>query len=139
MDLLLTLNHQGCNHHCLLPVWKNIASETAESYGPGDRLLKLKVSLQAMNKSPSLPERWYARAVTYEMNGVEKTVLTSLPVDRYNATDVAEFYHSRWELEVGFRNLKISLLNNALVLRLHNVELLEQEVGHIAGLQPDTA
>ncbi len=106
---------------------KNIASETEESYGPGDRLLKLKVPPQAREKNPSLPEFWYARAVTYEVNGVEKTVLTPLPADRYKAKEVAELYHSRWEIEVGFRNLKSSLLNNALVLRGRKVELLEQE------------
>ncbi len=49
-DLLLTLNQQGCNRHWLLPTWKNIAAETEESYGPGDRLLKLKVSPQARKK-----------------------------------------------------------------------------------------
>jgi hypothetical protein len=59
---------------------------------------------------------------------VEKTVLTSLPADRYKAKDVAELYHSRWEIEVGFRNLKSSLLDNALVLRSRKVDLLEQEV-----------
>jgi IS4 transposase len=62
------------------------------------------------------------------VNGVEKTVLTSLPADRYRAKDVAELYHSRWEIEVGFRNLKSSLLDNALVLRSRKVDLLEQEV-----------
>lgn len=59
---------------------------------------------------------------------MEKTVLTSLPADRYKAKEVAELYHSRWEIEVGFRNLKSSPLNNALVLRSRKVELLEQEV-----------
>ena len=127
-DLLLTLSQLGCNRHWLLPAWKNIAAETEESYGPGDRLLKLKVSLQARKKNPALPVFWFARAVTYEVNGVEKTVLTSLPADRYKAKEVAELYHSRWEIEVGFRNLKSSLLNNALVLRSRKVELLEQEV-----------
>ena len=38
--------------------------------------------------------------------------------DRYKAKEVAELYHSRWEIEVRFRNLKSSLLNNALVLRM---------------------
>lgn len=76
----------------------------------------------ARKKNPSLPEFWYARAVTYEVNGVEKTVLTSLPADRYKAKEVEELYHSRWEIEVGFRNLKSSMLNNALVLRSRKVE-----------------
>jgi len=48
----------------------------------GDRLLKLKVPPQALKKNPSLPEYWYAHAVTYEVNGAEKTVLTSLPANR---------------------------------------------------------
>ncbi|EDV5316253.1 transposase, partial [Salmonella enterica subsp. enterica] len=95
-DLLLTLNQQGNNRHWLLPARKNVVAETEESYGEGDRLLKLKVSPQARKKNPSLPEYWYARAVTYEVNGVEKTVLTSLPADRYKAKEVAELYHSRW-------------------------------------------
>ncbi|ENW9131363.1 transposase [Escherichia coli] len=68
------------------------------------------------------------RAVTYEVNGVEKTVLISLPADRYKAKEVAEVYHSRWEIEIGFRNLKSSLLNNALAQRSRKVELVEQEV-----------
>jgi hypothetical protein len=46
-------------------------AETEESYGAGDRLLKLKVSPQARKKNPSLPEYWYARAVTYDQWGGE--------------------------------------------------------------------
>lgn len=127
-DLLLTLSRSGENRHWLLPARKDIASEVQESYGAGDRLLKMRVSPQARKQNPSLPEYWYARAVSYELNGVEKTVLTSLPADRYPAKAVAELYHCRWEIEVGFRNIKSSLQNNALVLRSRKVELLHQEV-----------
>lgn len=127
-DLLLTLNRQGSHRHWLLPARKDMAAETETRYGAGDRLLKLNVSQQARKKNPSRPEYWYARAETYEVNGVEKTVLTSLPADRYKAKEVEERYHSRWEIEVGFRNLKSSLLNNALVVRSRKVERLEQEV-----------
>ena len=89
----------------------------------------MKVSPQARKQNPSLPEYWYARAVSYELNGVEKTVLTSLPADRYPAKAVAELYHCRWEIEVGFRNIKSSLQNNALVLRSRKVELLHRKSG----------
>lgn len=84
-DLLLTLNRQGSHRHWLLPARKDMVAETETRYGAGDRLLKLKVSQQARKKNPSLPEFWYARAVTYEVNGMEKTVLTWLPADRYKA------------------------------------------------------
>lgn len=88
----------------------------------------MKVSPQTRKQNPSLPEFWYARAVSYELNGVEKRVLTSLPADRYPAKAVAELYHCRWEIEVGFRNIKSSLQSNVLVLRSRKVELLHQEV-----------
>ena len=71
-DLLLTLSRSGENRHWLLPARKDIVSEVQESYGAGDRLLKMKVSPQARKQNPSLPEYWYARAVSYELNGVEK-------------------------------------------------------------------
>ena len=113
-----------------------MVSEVQESYGGGDRLLKMKVSPQARKQNPSLPEYWYARAVNYDIGGVEKTVLTSLPADRYPAKAVAELYHSRWEIEVGFRNIKSSLQSNAMVLRSRKVDLLRQEVwGVVAGFQ----
>ncbi len=82
---LLMPNQQGCNRHWLLPAWKNIASETEVIYAPEDRLLKLKVLPQARKKNLSLPEPWYVRAMTYEVNGVAKTVLTSLPADSNKA------------------------------------------------------
>ncbi|WP_159990760.1 MULTISPECIES: IS4 family transposase, partial [unclassified Raoultella] len=127
-DLLMTLSQSGDNRHWLLPARKNVVSDVQESYGAGDRLLKMKVSPQARRQNPSLPEFWYARAVSYDIDGVEKTVLTSLPADRFPAKAVAELYHSRWEIEVGFRNIKSSLQSNALVLRSRKVELLHQEV-----------
>ncbi len=43
-DLLLTLSRSGENRHWLLPARKDIVSEVQESYGAGDRLLKMKVS-----------------------------------------------------------------------------------------------
>ncbi len=127
-DLLTGVNHGGENRHWLLPARKGMVADVQESYGAGDRLLKMKVSAQARKQNPALPESWHARAVSYDIGGVEKTVLTSLPADRYPAKAVAELYHSRWGIEVGFRNIKSSLQSNAMVLRSRKVELLHQEV-----------
>ena len=66
------------------------------------------------------------------MNGVEKTVLTSLPADRYKAKDVAELYHSRWEIEVGFRNLKSSLLEQEVWGMLLAYNLIRREATRAA-------
>ncbi|EHU4797871.1 transposase, partial [Vibrio vulnificus] len=44
------------------------------------------------------------------------------------AESVAELYHERWEIELGYRDIKSSMQHNALVLRSKTVELVYQEL-----------
>ena len=98
-DLLLTLNQQGSNRHWLLPARKDMVAETEVSYGAGDRLLKLNVSPQARKKNPSLPEYWYARAVTeQEVWGM----LLAHNLIRREATKAAE-KHKKAPSEISFK------------------------------------
>jgi IS4 transposase len=93
-------------------------------------LVQMKVSPQARKKNPLLPEHWQVRAVTYEVEveGKEKTVFTSLPASRFSAEQVATLYHERWEIELGFRDIKSSMQDNALTLRSKTVDLVYQEL-----------
>jgi IS4 transposase len=75
-----------------------------------------------------IPEYWQVRAVTYEVEGKEKTVFTSLPASEFNAEQVATLYHERWEIELGFRDIKSSMQDNALTLRSKTVDLVYQEL-----------
>ncbi|MBU3055526.1 transposase, partial [Pseudomonas indica] len=75
-----------------------------------------------------LPTHWDVREVSYEVKGKIKTVLTSLPVDTYSAKAIATLYRERWEIELGFRNIKSSLQQNAMTLRSKVKELVYQEV-----------
>ena len=75
------------------------------------------VSHQARKRNPFLSEYWYARAVTYAVAGEEKTVFTSLPAKHYSAQQVARLYHERWEIELGFRDIKCSMQKNTMTLR----------------------
>lgn len=127
-DLLLTLANQGRQRHWLIPARKNLVSEEIERYGEQDRLLKMKVSPQARKCNPELPEFWTVREVGYTVRGKHKTVLTSLPADRYDAEAVAALYQERWEIELGFRDIKSSMQQNAVTLRSKKVELIYQEV-----------
>jgi len=86
------------------------------------------VSPQARKRNPELPETWEVRAVTYDINGVEKTVFTSLPFEQYSTESVASLYHERWEIELGFRDIKSSMHNNAMTLRSKKVDLIYQEI-----------
>lgn len=55
-------------------------------------------------------------------------MLTSLPADHFEAKTVAALYHQRWQIELGFRDIKSSMQHNALTLRSKTVELVYQEL-----------
>ncbi|HAS8529035.1 TPA: IS4-like element ISVvu3 family transposase, partial [Vibrio vulnificus] len=127
-DLLLSLQNSGSNRHWLLPAKKGVKFRLLDDEESDDMLVEMKVSPQARKKNPNLPEKWQVRAVTYQVQGKHKTVFTSLPREEYDAESVAELYHERWEIELGYRDIKSSMQHNALVLRSKTVELVYQEL-----------
>lgn len=127
-DLLLSLASGGDNRHWLIPARKALVSEEVRRYGKGDRLLRMTVSAQARKRNSSLPTHWDVREVSYDVQGKVKTVLTSLPADLYSAKAVAKLYQERWEIELGFRDIKSSLQQNAMTLRSKVTDLIYQEV-----------
>ena len=127
-DLLLSIQSGAPERHWLIPERKGLVSEEILRYGEGDRLLQMKVSPQARKKNPALPLDWQVRAVTYEVQGQTKTIFTSLPADRFSAEQVATLYHERWEIELGFRDIKSAMQDNAMTLRSKTVELVYQEL-----------
>ena len=68
------------------------------------------------------------REVSYESRGQVRSLLTSLPVVDYSAEVVAELYLKRWEIELGFRDIKSSMQQNAVTLRGKKIDLIYQEV-----------
>lgn len=127
-DLLLKVSQQGEQRHWLIPERKNLVREEIERYGKHDRLVRMRVSPQARKKNPELPEFWEVREVSYPVKSGMKTVLTSLPVESYSAKIIAKLYQERWEIELGFRDIKSSMQNNAITLRSKKVDLIYQEV-----------
>ncbi|CAM3227238.1 hypothetical protein PSFL111601_13035 [Pseudomonas floridensis] len=88
----------------------------------------MKVSQQARKRNPDLPTHWEVREVSYEVQGKLKTVVTSLPAGTYSAKAVAGLYQERWEIELGFRDIKSSMQQNAVTLRSKKTDLVYQEV-----------
>ncbi|MGU0876961.1 IS4 family transposase, partial [Pseudomonas aeruginosa] len=127
-DLLLSLAGYGSNRHWLTPARKNLVMEEIERYSEHDRLVRMKVSVQARKRNPNLPTHWEVREVSYESQGQVKSLLTSLPAGAYSAEAVAELYLERWEIELGFRDIKSSMQQNAMTLRSKKVDLIYQEV-----------
>ena len=123
-----TLMSGGNERHWLIPKRSNTAYEVVKVYGDGDALWRMTVSPQAKKMNPELPAYRDVRAVTYEVQGKPKTVLTSLPQSDYTADQIALLYQQRWEIELSFRDIKSSILNNAVTLRSKTVDLIYQEM-----------
>ena len=70
-------------------------------------LVRLRASPQAKKKWSELPEQFEARLLTRTVNGKERQVLTSLtdPL-RFPASELMELYQNRWEIELGYREMK---------------------------------
>lgn len=47
---------------------------------------------------------------------------------KYPAADIVDLYAHRWEIELGFREMKQHLMQNELTLRSKTPELAEQEL-----------
>ena len=127
-DLLLGLSTKGQQRHWLIPERKGLVYEEIERFNEQDRLLRMKVSPQARKRNPDLPETWVVRAVSYPVKKGIKTIFTSLPAEQYSTDKITQLYQERWEIELGFRDIKSAMQNNSLTLRSKKVELIYQEV-----------
>jgi len=127
-ELLSSLNKAGTHRHWLIPAKKGTVCEEVARYNPHDRLVRMKVSPRARARNPTLSTHWEAREVSYEIQGKLKTVMTSLPANTYSTEAVAQLYQERWEIELGFRDIKSSMQQNAVTLRSKKVDLIYQEV-----------
>jgi hypothetical protein len=128
-EILVGLTMAGQERHYLIPAKSNTKWEVL-SGSADDCLVRMRVSPQARAKAPGLPEHWTARAVRMvSANGKERRLLTSL-LDRrrFPAHALAECYRRRWEIETSYRELKQSLLGEALTLRSQQPASIEQEI-----------
>lgn len=91
--------------------------------------MRMPVSPQARAQRADLLTHWEARLIACQVAGVPRRFLTSLPDPKaYPARDVVAHYTERWEIELGFREIKQGLLHKAPVLRSKKPELIEQEI-----------
>ncbi|MHC8348494.1 transposase [Pseudomonas sp. RT4P38] len=58
------------------------------------------------------------------------------PPAAFPSDEIVDLYSQRWEIELGFREMKQTLLNSSYTLRSKTPEMIEQELwGGVAGLQ----
>lgn len=129
LNLLYQWQQSGEERHWLIPVRKGLQYEIIKSNGRLDKQVKLKISAQARKQNPDLPTYIEARLVTKSIKGKLHQVLTSMiePL-RFPSAEIVELYSHRWEIELGYREMKQTLLNNEYTLRSKKSEMVEQEL-----------
>jgi Insertion element 4 transposase N-terminal/Transposase DDE domain len=128
--ILIPLAGRGRERHWLTRAKKNLRWKVIRRLGRGDELVEMKVSRAARAKDPSLPATWQVRAIRYQRKGFRPEVLLTslLDAEKYPASEIVALYHERWELELGFDEIKTEMLNREEALRSKSPRLVEQEL-----------
>lgn len=126
---LLDWQAGGAERHWLMRAKDNLRYEVVQTLGEGDWLVRMPVSQRARQLRPELPSHWQARLIQVQVAGKTRRFITSLSEpSRFAASELAQLYRQRWEIELGFREIKQSLQQGQGVLRSKQPELVRQEV-----------
>ena len=129
LGLLYLWMTKGVNTHWMLPARKDLQYTVKHQLNEHDALVTLATSPQARKKFDGLPETIEARLTRYEVDGKTYRVLSSM-VDamQFPYEDVVDVYVQRWEIELGFREMKQTLHQAKLTLRSKKPEMVRQEL-----------
>ena len=132
--LLYRLHATGTERHWLIRAKANLKWRVVKKLASNDSLIEITVPRSLRRNSPDLPETLQVRTVRYRRRGFRpKTLLTSLLDSKaYPASELATLYHERWELELGFDEIKTHTLEREEALRSRAPERVLQEVGGLA-------
>ena len=124
---LIYLETSG-DRHWLSRAKANTKWAVREKIGRDDYLVEWEVN------EPGLPPTWTLRAIRYKKKGFpDVTLLTSLlDPEKYPASELIELYHERWELEIGYDEVKTHLLDRRESIRSKTPAGVRQELWGIA-------
>jgi hypothetical protein len=128
--MLIGIKTGGLNRHWLTRAKSNSKWRVLQRLGSGDELVEMDVSREARRQDASLPRTWTMRAIRYQRKGFRpQTLLTSLvDAKTYPAAEVIALYHERWELELGYDELKTEMLDREEAIRSKTPKGVEQEL-----------
>ncbi len=133
-DHLTRLERSGQSRHWLTRAKSTTKMRVVKRLDRRDAVVEITLSDQTRRKHPDLPLVWLARAITYQRKGFRpSTLLTSLlDAKQYPADELVALYHERWELEVGYDEIKTHLLDRQEAIRSRTPDGVRQEIWGIA-------
>lgn len=120
----------GHERHWLTRSKANLRLRMVKRLGRGEHLVDIPINRSLRRAHPHLPESLPARVLRYQRRGFRpQTLLTSLlDVEKYPAAEIIDLYHERWEIELGFDEIKTHTLNREETLRSRAPERVRQEL-----------
>ena len=124
----------GAKRHWLVPAKKNLNWTVVQQLGPDDDLVEITPARTTRRKHPELPETMTVRAIRYQRRGFQPRILLTSLLDpnTYPAHEILELYHERWEIEIGYDEIKTHTLERQETLRSRSPERVRQEIWGIA-------
>ncbi|MFW6087595.1 MAG: IS4 family transposase [Myxococcota bacterium] len=128
--ILIPLQRNGSRRHWLTRAKANTKWRVVEPLGEGDDLVQMDVSSQARANDPTLPPTYRMRAIRYQRRGSRpQTLLTSLlDAEAYPRDEIVALYHERWELELGYDEMKTEMLDRNEAIRSRTPLAVAQEL-----------
>lgn len=128
--MLNAVTTSGQNRHWLTRAKSRTRLRTIKRFGRNDRLVEIELSDQTRRKYPELPALWQARAITYKRRGFDAvTLLTSLvDSELYPPAEIVALYHERWEIELGYDEIKTHMLERQEAIRSRTPDGVRQEL-----------
>lgn len=118
------------DRHLLVRMREDMKPQELEALPDGTLKVRLLPSQTARAANPEIRNEIVGRVIAYQHpDGAPGRLFTTLldPV-KYTAKDLIELYHSRWEIELGFDELKTHMRDRTECLRSKKPELVAQEL-----------
>lgn len=129
-NVLVPIMTTGTERHWMTRGKSNTTFRQIRRLGDGDELVEFEVSSEARRKNPSLPTHFDVRAIRYQRKGFKPELLLTSLVDekRYPADELRALYHERWEIELGFGEIKTDMLERLETIRSKSPVAVAQEM-----------
>jgi hypothetical protein len=128
------LCEDGKNRHFITRAKSTTRLRVIKRLGKDDALVEIELSPETRRKQPGLPECWTVRAISYQRKGFPKSVLLTSLLDSgtYPRSELVALYHERWEIELGFDEIKTHMLAREEAIRSRTPTGVRQELWAIA-------
>jgi hypothetical protein len=120
----------GPNRNWLVRGRSNMSVRVVKTLGPRDELVEFKTSHQALKQDPNLPKTFVVRRLHYKKRGFDRVILLTslLESAQFPRDELVDLYHQRWEIEIGYDEIKTELLEREEAIRSKTAVGVRQEL-----------